>query len=154
MPEMIARTCTTIFKSGNSVESSAPNAVEVVGYWLAAQVAAVPSHIKAVYVEWDHSYTAPNSPGEIVWIEFHAFGFDQLSKGAFDCANPSHTELLGDFVWEGPGRLTLRETEYAIQDWTEVLKTAAASNTVRGLVRSRNLLLLVAWHDDTVFDVS
>jgi hypothetical protein len=82
------------------------------------------------------------------------FGFEGLTKGGFDCSDPDDLARLGDFNWEGRSGLRLRESEYSGLNWTDVLKRAAATAKIRKLVRSRNLLLLVGYHDDAVYDVS
>jgi hypothetical protein len=83
-----------------------------------------------------------------------AFGFEDFSKGGFDCSDPDDLASLGDFDWEGRSGLRLRESEYPGLNWTDVLKQAAATAKVWKLVRGRNLLLLVGYHDDAVYDVS
>lgn len=122
--------------------------------WMVAQLAAAPGAITAVYIEWTHSYSEVNTARESVWISLAAFGFENLSVGAFDCANPDDLVKLGDFTWEGPHGLDLRDSDYPGTDWTKALQEAAALPAVRTLVRGRNLLLLLGYHDDDVFDAS
>ena len=129
-------------------------AVEKVASWLYSQLSTVPHNIKAVYVEWDHSYLEPNTPREVVLISIDTFGFDEIAKGNFDCSNREDRYKLGDFIWEGERGLSLRQIDYPSLDWTDVLKSAAATLEVRSLVRGRNLLLLVGYHDDAVYDMS
>ena len=129
-------------------------AVDEVSRWLAGQLAEAPDDISAVYVEWTNSYLEPNTPREIAFVSLAAFGFDAIRKGSFDCSNADHLAGLGDFVWEGRRGLDLRVSDHPGLDWTEVLKKAAAMPEVRTLARGRNLLLLVGYHDDAVYDVS
>ena len=129
-------------------------AVEEVSRWLVGQLLEVPDNIKAVYIEWNNSYLEPNTSREIVLVSMAAFGFEGFSKGGFDCSDPDDLARLGDFDWEGRSGLRLRESEYPRLDWTVVLKRAAAMEEVQKLVRRRNLLLLVGYHDDAVYEVS
>ena len=76
------------------------------------------------------------------------------AKADFDCSDPDHLCELGDFDWEGDALFRLEEKHYPNRDWTDVLKKAAARPGVRTLARRRNLLLLVGYHDDAVFDAS
>ena len=130
------------------------DAVEKVAAWLHGQLLSVPHNIKAVYIEWDHSYWEPNTPREVVLIGMDTFGFADITKGSFDCSNRDDVCKLGDFIWEGERGLSLRQADYPRVNWTEVVKRAAAIPEVRTLARGRNLLLLVGYHDDAVFDVS
>lgn len=129
-------------------------AIEELSRWLVGRLAEAPDSIKAVYVEWNHSYLEPNTPREIVLVSLAAFGFDSFSKGDFDSSNPDDLARLGEFVWEGRRALHLRDSDYPGLDWTDALGQAAATPEVRTLTRGRNLLLLVGYHDDAVFDVS
>jgi hypothetical protein len=128
--------------------------VEAVSAWLQSQLSNVPHKINAVYVEWDFSYLEPNTPREVVLVSMDTFGFENIVKEGFDCSNRDDLYKLGDFTWEGGRGLNLRRSDYPLVDWTEVLKNAAATLEVRTLVRNRNLLLLVGYHDDAVYDVS
>jgi hypothetical protein len=129
-------------------------AVDTVAAWLHGQLLSTPHNINAVYVEWNHSYLEPNTPREVILIRMSAFGFEEITKGRFDSSNPRDWCDLGDFVWEGPRDLRLPQTDYLQLDWTEVLKTAAATPEIRKLARDRDLLLLIGYHDDAVYDVS
>ena len=129
-------------------------AIREVSGWLLDQLSDVPDKIRAVYVEWGRSYLEPNTPREVVLVYMDAFGSEGFSKGGFDRSDPDDLARLGDFDWEARSGLRLREAEYPGLNWTDVLKQAAATAKVRKLVRSRNLLLLVGYHDDAVYDVS
>jgi hypothetical protein len=129
-------------------------AVQEISRWLLVQLSDVPDKIRAVYVEWGKCYLEPNTPREVVLVSMDAFGFEGLSKGGFDCSDPDDLARLGDFGWEGRSGLRLRESDYPGLNWTNVLKRVAATREVRKLVCSRNLLLLVGYHDDAVYDVS
>ena len=129
-------------------------AIKEVSRWLVGQLAEAPDDIRAVYVEWNNSYLEPNTPREIVFVSVAAFGFDAIYKGGFDCSNAADLASLGDFVWEGRRGLEFRVSDHPGLDWTDVLKRAAARPEIRTLIRGRNLLLLVGYHDDAVYDVS
>jgi hypothetical protein len=128
--------------------------INEVSRWLVQQLMDLPDPIRAVYVEWNNSYQEPNTPREIVFVSLAIFGFDSLSKGEFDCSVPEHLALLGDFIWEGPSAMHIRETDHPDLDWTDTLIAAAKTLEVRKRVRGRGLMLLVGYHDDTVHDVS
>jgi hypothetical protein len=119
------------------------------------QLAALPEQMTAVYVEWSFSYSPePKTRREVEFLSLCAFGFSALSKASFDCSNPDHLQQLGDFIWEGPESFQVETALSPKMDWTSVLKKSAADAKVRKLARGRNLLLLVGYHDDAVFDVS
>ena len=130
------------------------SAIQAVSTWLHSQLSNLPQKINAVYVEWDFSYLEPNTPREVVLASMDAFGFEDIKKGTFNCSNQDDLYKLGDFTWEGACGLRLRKLDYPQQDWTEVLKNVAAMPDIRELARNRNLLLLVGYHDDAVYDVS
>jgi hypothetical protein len=128
--------------------------VDKIAAWLTEQLAGAPHNINTVYVEWNYSYLQPNTPREVVFIDMNTFGFDEITKGNFDCSNPDDLLKLGDFNWEGRQCLRLRQADHPPLDWTDVLKCAAATSKVRSTVRGRNLLLLIGYHDEDVYDVS
>jgi hypothetical protein len=130
------------------------NAVKTVSAWLQSQLSNVPQEIRAVYVEWDFSYHEPNTSREVVLIGMDTFGFEDIGKGRFDCSNRDDLYKLGEFTWEGQRGLSLPKLDYPNLDWTEVLKNAAMMPEIQTFARDRNLLLLVGYHDDAVFDVS
>jgi hypothetical protein len=129
------------------------NAVQTVAGWLQSQLSNVPLEINAVYVEWDFSYLEPNTPREVVLISMDTFGFENIAKGSFDCSNQDDLYKLGEFTWEGQRSLRLPKSDYPQLDWTEVLQYAAAMPEIQKFARDRNLLLLVGYHDDAVFEV-
>jgi hypothetical protein len=129
-------------------------AVDLVSHWLLEQLSRVPKAINTVYVEWNNSYLEAGTPCEVVFVTMATFGFEHLVKGSFDCSNQDHLYELGNLVWQGRKLLDLREADFPELNWTDVLKDAATIPEIRAVVRSRNLLLLVGYHDDAVYDVS
>lgn len=129
-------------------------ALEAISRWLVSQLSSAPENIRSVYVEWNRSYLEPNTPREIILVSMSAFGFGGFSKGGFDCSASEDLARLGEFDWQGRSGLDLRESEFPRLDWTDLLKQVAATPKIRKLVRNRNLLLLVGYHDDQVYDVS
>ncbi len=137
-----------------SIMKTAKIATAEVSDWMRGQLSHIPETIHAVYIEWNNSYLAPNTPREVAFVSMTLFGFKHLKKGTFDCSDGDQLSKLGDFDLVRNESLKLDKAEFPKLDWTGVLKKAAVIPAVRTLVRRRDLLLLVGYHDDDVYDVS